>query len=88
MLIVFHKVTARDWPSGRYNYQLTDSGKQIQIIKFYLPKNIKACFLAGSVAAGAATFFMPWGGLKRIEEGVMEGVMVMSVHYAISIKLF
>ena len=59
MLIVFHKVTARDWPCGRYNYQLTDSGKQIQIIKFYLPKNIKACFLAGSVAAGAATFFMP-----------------------------
>ena len=35
----------------------------IQIIKFYLPKNIKACFLAGSVAAGAATFFMPWASV-------------------------
>ena len=74
MLIVFHKVTARDWPSGRYNYQLTDSGKQIQIIKFYLPKHIKACFLAGSVAAGAATFFMPCSGNQRLCLAGPEGV--------------
>ena len=66
MLIVFHKVTASDWQHIQIK-QLTDKGKQIQILKYYLSKSTSSCSYLSALLLALTPY--PSTGCKRYSTG-------------------